>query len=80
MLFRGPCDKDLEKCRICDAARYKLTSDSKVPVKVLLHFPLVPRLQRMFQTLIQTSFQMYHWVHRSLDGMQRMASDSKNGH
>ena len=77
MLFRGPGDKDLEKCRICDAARYKVTGDSKVPVKVLRHFPLVPRLQRMFATPVQAAFQTYHWVHRSLDGMQRMASDSK---
>ena len=77
MLFRGPGDVDLENCRVCQAPRFKRTGDSKVPVKVLRHFPLIPRLQRMFQTPIQAAFQTYHWLKRSTDGMQRMAADSR---
>ena len=77
MLFRGEADKDLDQCRICDAPRYKKFGDSRVPMKVLRHFPLIPRLQRMFQTPVQAALQTHHWENRSLDGLQRQASDSR---
>jgi hypothetical protein len=50
MLFRGEEDRDLEECCICGAPRYKEAGVSLVPHKVLRHFPLIPRLQRMFSS------------------------------
>jgi hypothetical protein len=42
----------LDKCAKCDASRWK-DADGKrqIPEKVLRHFPLIPRLQRMFLSM-----------------------------
>ncbi|KAL0558956.1 hypothetical protein IC582_003545 [Cucumis melo] len=41
---------DLQHCPTCGEARYKVNDNrgKKIPHKVLRHFPLVPRLQRLF--------------------------------
>ncbi|TYK18968.1 uncharacterized protein E5676_scaffold418G00580 [Cucumis melo var. makuwa] len=41
---------DLQHCPTCGEARYKVNHNrgKKIPHKVLRHFPLVPRLQRLF--------------------------------
>lgn len=36
---------ELETCPICESGRYKRVGLSRVPTKVLRHFPLVPRLK-----------------------------------
>jgi len=39
----------MDKCPICDASRWKDEKEGKkIPEKVLRHFPLIPRLKRMF--------------------------------
>jgi hypothetical protein len=48
VLFRGAL-ADAKKCPRCDQPRYKDVERKKFPVKVLRHFPLIPRLQRMFE-------------------------------
>ena len=48
VLFRKEY-KDYDKCPICDASRWKDADGKKrIPEKVLRHFPLIPRLKRMF--------------------------------
>jgi hypothetical protein len=44
VLFRGAF-ADAEKCPKCDQPRYKDIDRKKFPVKVLRHFPVIPRLQ-----------------------------------
>ena len=76
VLFRGDDYKDLTSCPKCGADRYKQVGKSKVPIKVLRHFPLIPRLQRMYSTPLQASFMTWHSRHSSEDGVMRGAVDS----
>ncbi|XP_021735706.1 uncharacterized protein LOC110702311 [Chenopodium quinoa] len=44
-------DVNLSNCRVCGSERYSKTSKgSLVPLKVLIYFPITPRLQRLFAT------------------------------
>jgi hypothetical protein len=43
VLFRK-ANAHLDNCPVCDASRWKYPEKMKVPVKVLRHFPLIPRL------------------------------------
>ncbi|XP_021740131.1 uncharacterized protein LOC110706520 [Chenopodium quinoa] len=44
-------DVNLSNCRVCGSERYSKTSKgSSVPLKVLIYFPITPRLQRLFAT------------------------------
>ena len=76
VLFRGDAFKDLQRCPHCGANRYRQVGKSKVPAKVLRHFPLIPRLQRMYSTPLQASFMTWHASHGSEDGVMRGAVDS----
>jgi hypothetical protein len=40
--------QNLDNCPVCEASRWKDPERKKVLAKVLRHFPLVPRLQRLF--------------------------------
>jgi hypothetical protein len=40
----------LDKCPICGLSRWKDEERKKIPQKVLRHFPLAPRLKRLFAT------------------------------
>ena len=39
LLFRG---MDLQACSKCSASRYKKVGETKVPLKILRYFPLIP--------------------------------------
>ena len=75
VLFRGEDYKDLESCPVCGANRYRLVGKTKVPLRVLRHFPLIPRLQRNFSTPVQASYMTWHARHRSDDDVMRGAVD-----
>jgi len=49
---------------------------SLVPQKVLRHFPLIPRLRRMYNTPMQTSLMTWHVSNRSGDGLVLQAANS----
>jgi hypothetical protein len=49
VLFRGAL-ADVDKYPTCDSPRYKDVERKKIPMKVFQHFPIVPRLQRMFRS------------------------------
>jgi hypothetical protein len=68
MLFRGQYEND-QNCPQCRLARYKLVGKSFVPHKVLRHFPIIPRLKRMYSTPKQASLMTWHINNRSGDGM-----------
>ena len=76
MLFRGPINSMLERCSKCGADRYKKVGKSRVPLKVLRHFPLIPRLERMYSTPVQASFMTSHARLTSTDDTMRGAYDS----
>ena len=76
VLFRGPYENAI-RCSKCNKARYKDEARKKRPGKVLRHFPLIPRLKRMFRTPAISELMVWHSKNRSTDGMVRHPCDSK---
>ncbi|XP_077228270.1 uncharacterized protein LOC143861220 [Tasmannia lanceolata] len=88
MLFWKEASNE-ETCRICGASKWKTTEghledhgthsssrDSKVPAKILRHFPLKPRLQRLYMSTKTTSFMTWHNHNRTKDDILRHPADS----
>ena len=67
---------DMEACPICNAYRYKRVGLSRVSNKVLRHFPLAPRLKRMFSTPKLAAMMTWHGENISVDGRMRGPYDS----
>ena len=76
VLFMEDDYNDLTSCPKCGAERYKQVGKSRVLIRVLRHFPLIPRLQRMYNTPLQASFMTWHSRHVSEDEIMRGAVDS----
>jgi hypothetical protein len=68
---------DAEVCPECGEGRYKLSGRSYVPTKILRHFPIIPRLQRMFSTRKLAALQTWYVNNKSVDGMVRHTAYSK---
>ena len=75
----------LDKCPICDALRWKTVDDGtiielangqKVPKKVLRHFPLIPRLKRLFMSAKIAPFMRWHKHEHKKDGNLRHPTNS----
>ena len=79
VLFRGPLE-NASRCPKCNAPRYKDAAQSKIPRKVLRHFPLIPRLKRMFRSPAISELMVWHSKNRSTDGMIRHPCDSRAWH
>ena len=77
VLYRGSLH-DVETCPKCGACRYKEggVQGSKVPNKVLRHFPIIPRIQQMFRSKSIAELMTWHTTHRSTDGIMRVPADS----
>ena len=74
-LFR----KELEgatECPICHKSRY-IDNSKSVPVKVLRHFPLIPRLRRMYSCTRLAELMKWHVDGKSKDKVMRSVVDSK---
>ena len=67
---------DMDSCPLCHEGRFKRVGLSRVAVKVLRHFPLAPRLRRMFSTRKLASLMTWHGDNVSLDGKMRGPFDS----
>ncbi|XP_025640500.1 uncharacterized protein [Arachis hypogaea] len=87
VLFRDTYE-DEEFCPICGAFRYienvevdidvdKLKK-KPVPAKVLRHFPLIPRLKKMFLCSKTAESLRWHDEHRSKDGKLRHPADGQS--
>jgi hypothetical protein len=64
VLFRKQFAKH-DKCPKCDASRWKdADGKRKIPEKVLRHFPLIPRLKRMFLSKKSSAEVQWHKVKR----------------
>jgi hypothetical protein len=50
VLFRGKDYGELDNCPVCKLSKWKDPERKKIPQKLLRHFPLAPRLKRMFAT------------------------------
>ncbi len=67
----------LDTCPKCGSARFKEHGQSRVSVKVVRHFPLVPRLLRMYQAARTSELMTWHSQNRNMDGKVRHMPDSK---
>ena len=76
VLFRGPYE-DATSCPKCNKPRYKDERKKQRPWKVLRHFPLIPRLKRMFRTTAISELMLWHSKNKSTDGLVRHPCDSK---
>jgi hypothetical protein len=65
VMFRKQYAK-LDDCCICGLTRWKDLERKKIPQKVLQHFPLAPRLKRMFATKEAPESAQWHNVKRQL--------------
>lgn len=75
ILFRHEYE-GMQTCPFCQACRYKRVGMSRVPHKVLRHFPLAPRLRRMFSTPRLAALMTWHGENKSSDGRMRGPFDS----
>ena len=76
-------DENLDACKICNEPRWKPSKTSslekrreKVSKKVLRHFSLIPRLQRLYAVEITTKDMRWHAKVRCDDGILRHPADS----
>ena len=77
VLFRGPFSH-LQLCPHCRSMRSRRHGVSWVPQKILRHFPLVPKLKRIFRSAVQASMMTWHARRRVEDGMVRHISQSRH--
>ena len=76
VLFRGQYE-GATHCPKCNKPRYKDEANKRRPLKVLRHFPLIPRLRRMFRTPTISELMVWHAKNTSTDGLVRHPCDSK---
>nr|GMC80064.1 uncharacterized protein LOC109184453 [Ipomoea batatas] len=79
-------DEEFGSCKICGASRWKedihngeikiKSNGKKVPLKTMQHFPLKPRIQRLFMSRNIASFMRWHHDSRVDDGVMRHLADS----
>jgi hypothetical protein len=80
VLFRGEY-ADAERCPKCEGPRFSDGDRKKYLVKVLRHFPIIPRLQRMFRSPSISALMKWHAENQSDreggDGLVRHPCNSK---
>jgi hypothetical protein len=80
ILFRYKHSEAL-RCPKCGGARYRDEDCKMFPVKVLRHFPVIPRLHRMFRSPCLSKLMLWHSENRSDregdDNLVRHPCDSK---
>jgi hypothetical protein len=80
VLFRGELANETN-CPKYEKPRYKDQVQKKFPVKVLRHFPIISRMQRMFRSPAISEFLLWHTKNRSdqegSDNLVRHPCDSK---
>jgi len=74
-LFRKELEHQAE-CPICHKSRY-IDNSKTIPVKVLRHFPLIPRLRRMYSCTRLAELMKWHIGGKSKDKVMRSVVDSK---
>ena len=77
VLFKGAY-KELTHCPNCNTSRY-IEGSNPVSVKVLRHFPLTSRLQRMYRCKAIAELMTWHKENMSEDGCMRSIVDSRHG-
>ncbi|PKU71881.1 hypothetical protein MA16_Dca016334 [Dendrobium catenatum] len=75
ILYWGPHEFKNE-CDICNESRWSSKKKKKVAGKVMWHFPLTSRLQRLFMSSKTASYMIWHKEDRIKDGCMRHPADT----
>ena len=76
ILFRKE-HEHLQECPQCGSSRYREDVIGKaIPVKVLRHFPIIPRIKSMFRCKDIARLMTWHQSTRSTDEVMRVPADS----
>ena len=76
----------IHACPVCGALRYKIRRDDpgdvdgerpkkRIPAKVMLYAPIIPRLKRLFQNKEHAKSMRWHREDRKKDGKLRAPAD-----
>lgn len=65
-----------EQCLVCGQLWY-VPGRNKAPEKMIKHFPLIPRLKRMFRTPNLSRLMTWHHENKNEDGLVQHALNSK---
>jgi hypothetical protein len=76
ILFQGD-HKDDVNFPNCGSVQYKDIVNKVLLVKVLCHFPIIPRLQHLFRTPTMSKLMLGHSQNNILNGLMRHPCDSK---
>ncbi len=76
VLFWGE-HQNVVHCPKCGSPRYKDEINKMFPIKVLRHFPIVPKFQRMYRSLALSQLMLWHSHNCSPNGMIKQPCDSK---
>ncbi len=76
ILFQGD-HKDDVNCPKCGNVQYKDVINKVLPMKVLSHFPIIPRLQCLFKTPTMSELMLWHSQNSIVNGLMRHPCDSK---
>ena len=73
----GKENKNLDKCPVCEALRYKNTrvQSKTIPLKVLRYFLLTPRLRRLYMSCQRAKDMRWYIDKRVNDGIMRHPAD-----
>lgn len=76
ILFRQEYE-GLDTCPHCLSSRFRSdVQGTRVPAKVLRHFPIIPRIQMMFKCKSIASLMSWHQTTRSTDNIMCVPADS----
>ena len=73
-------DGELEKCIVYGVERWfirKIVRSKKLPKKVLIYFPICPRLQRLYVTKNVAEYMTWHREHQHTDDFIEHPSDGE---
>ena len=75
-LFDLESTRDLDRCPVCRANRFKDMLNKTRPLKVLRQFKITPRLQRFYRIPVLSKLLRWYSENRSQDGKVRYPADS----
>ena len=86
ILYRDEEHENLNACPVCGALRYKIKRDDpgdvegehprkRVPTKVMLYAPIIPRLKRLFRNKEHAKLLRWHKEDFKKDGKLRVPAD-----
>jgi hypothetical protein len=74
MLYRNELEQ-LDTCPKCGTSRY-IEGSTTINAKVLRHFPLIPRLRKMYRSLEIANLLKWHYYNHSEEGKISIVADS----